>query len=105
MLQEILSFSNASEEGFGVCIYLRKVYGPVDIDVRLIIGMARVAPLRLLSIPRFELQGALMASRLTDTVRVELNWKGSITFWCDSQTTMDSFIFVPISCVRSSSHH
>ena len=86
--QEIHSFSDASELGFGVCIYLRSVYGPDDVDVRLIIGKSRVAPLRQLSIPRLELQGALMASRLTDTVRTELNWKGAITFWCDSQTTL-----------------
>ena len=86
--QEIHSFSDASEQGFGACIYLRSVYGPEDVEVRLIIAKSRVAPLRQLSIPRLELQGALMSSRLTETVRVELNWKGAVFYWCDSQTTL-----------------
>jgi hypothetical protein len=88
ILQEIHSFSDASEQGFVVCIHPYSVYEPDDIKIRFIIDKSRVAPLRQLSILRLKLQGALMASRLTDTIRTELNWKGAIPFWCDSQTTL-----------------
>lgn len=58
---EINAFRDASEDGFGAGVYIRTTYQDQQVNVRLAIGKSRVAPLRQLSIPRLELQGAVMA--------------------------------------------
>ncbi|XP_045029733.1 uncharacterized protein LOC123472386 [Daphnia magna] len=86
---ELHAFSDASENGFGACVYLRCSYPNEKISVALVIGKARVAPLKQLSIPRLELQGAVLAARLVSTVRQEMNLKDvPKTYWTDSQTVL-----------------
>jgi hypothetical protein len=66
---ELHAFCDASENGFGACVCLRCSYSDDDVSVALVLGKARVAPLKQLSIPRLELQGAVLAARLVSTVR------------------------------------
>lgn len=88
---ELHAFSDASEAGFGACIYLRTEYAPGDFSLNLLIAKARVAPLRQLSIPRLELQGAVLSSRLCATAIKEVGESIQLTnvvYWCDSQTVL-----------------
>ena len=57
-------FSDASEDAFGTCAYARWHLSNGNYDVQFIAAKSRVAPLKRLTIPRLELQGAVLASRL-----------------------------------------
>ena len=61
-------FSDASEDAFGSCAYARWQLSSGEYDVRFIAAKSRVAPLKRLTIPRLELQGAVLASRLCKTI-------------------------------------
>ena len=60
-------FSDASEDAFGTCAYVRWQLSNGEYDVRFIAAKSRVAPLKRLTIPHLELQGAVLASRLRKT--------------------------------------
>ena len=57
-----------SEDAFGSCAYARWQLSSGEYDVRFIAAKSRVAPLKILTIPRLELQGAILASRLCKTI-------------------------------------
>ena len=57
-------FSDASQYAFGACAYSRQRINDDQYQVRLIAAKSRLAPLKQLSIPRLELQAAVLASRL-----------------------------------------
>ena len=61
-------FSDASNEAFGSCAYARWQKSNGEYDVRSIAAKSRVAPLKRLTIPRLELQGAVLASRLCKAI-------------------------------------
>lgn len=61
-------FSDASEDAFGSCAYARWQLSSGEYDVRFIAAKSRVAPLKRLTIPRLELQGAVLASRQCKTI-------------------------------------
>ena len=86
---EIHVCSDASELGFGACVYLRAEYPNGDFRLNLLLAKARVAPLRQLSIPRLELQGAVLGVRLCDSAIKELGPIATqVIYWCDSQTVL-----------------
>lgn len=55
----LVDFSDTSEKGYAVVVYLK-----IDSKINLIIAKSIVAPLKTLSIPRLELCGVLLLSRL-----------------------------------------
>ncbi|CAG9138054.1 unnamed protein product [Plutella xylostella] len=75
-------FVDASEQAFSAVAYLRRHNG----EVAFAAGKCRVAPLKLITIPRLELQAALMGARLGATVQREhdLNIVDRF-FWTDSR--------------------
>ena len=86
---ELHVFTDASDIGFAACVYLRAQYGQETFSLNLIMAKARVSPLRQLSIPRLELQGAVLGARLCASVKKELGEIATrIFYWCDSQTVL-----------------
>ena len=86
---ELHVVEDVSEKGFGVVCHARYVFPDGRIEVAFVMSKTRVAPLRQLSIPRVELQAALLAVRLADTVKRELTLCISKTvFWSDSKTVL-----------------
>nr|XP_012152412.1 PREDICTED: uncharacterized protein LOC105664083 [Megachile rotundata] len=82
---ELHGFSDASQDAYGACIYLRSELGPGRWEVRLLCAKSRVAPLRSLSLPRLELCAALVLARLVKKVKESLSLKiSSERFWTDS---------------------
>ncbi|XP_014672985.1 PREDICTED: uncharacterized protein LOC106813368, partial [Priapulus caudatus] len=61
---ELVIFCDASEDAFGAVAYMRWELNDGSVGVRFMAAKSRVAPLRHLSIPRLELQAAVVASRL-----------------------------------------
>jgi len=78
-------FSDASQDAFGTCAYIRQKTNGNKYQVRLIAAKSRVAPLKQLSVPRLELQAAVLASRLAKAIEQEsrLQFK-SVKLFTDS---------------------
>lgn len=88
-LVEIHGFSDASFKAYGACIYLRCVRKDGTISVKLLCGKSRIAPLRGSTIPRLELCGALLLSRLVSKVIPELKMEfRDVKLWSDSQVVL-----------------
>ena len=64
-------FSDASNEAFGACAYVRWRTESNEYVTRLIATKSRVAPLKPLTILRLELQAAVMATRLSQSIAEE----------------------------------
>ncbi|XP_058816425.1 uncharacterized protein LOC131679707 [Topomyia yanbarensis] len=77
---QIHTFVDASENGFAAAVYLRFRQG-ANIESALVAAKTRVAPLRFLSIPRAELQAAVLGVRLTNAVQTALSFKVNQRFF------------------------
>ncbi|KAJ8019123.1 hypothetical protein HOLleu_42503 [Holothuria leucospilota] len=84
-LADLIIFCDASEEAFGAVVFIRWELDDQTIIVRFIAARSRVAPLKMLSIPRLELQAAVIASRLYSTIEDEMSVQfGRAIFLTDS---------------------
>ncbi|CAG2248710.1 unnamed protein product [Mytilus edulis] len=82
-------FSDGSEIGYGACAYLRLVDTNGKVNCSLILGKSRLAPLKQTTIPRLELSGAVVACKLYEIIRDELEIKiDSVVFWTDSMIVL-----------------
>lgn len=85
---EIHHFSDASSSGCGQCSYLRIVSG-ADVHCSFLIGKARVAPKRTLTIPRLELNAAVLSAKMSVLLKKELGIAvTSEHFWTDSRVVL-----------------
>ena len=82
-------FADASEDTMCAVAYLRSQPKEYSADLAIVIGKCRVAPMRHLSIPRLELQAAVMAVRLKEQIVKEHEMKiQCCSFWSDSTTVL-----------------
>ncbi|XP_058826984.1 uncharacterized protein LOC131686969 [Topomyia yanbarensis] len=85
---EMHTFVDASESGFAAVVYLRFREEHVS-ECALVGAKTRVAPLKFLSIPKSELQAALLGVRLADTILASVSIKISKRyFWTDSKDVL-----------------
>ena len=81
----IHTFTDASESAYAAVVYACHVYESGEVTVRLIASKSRLAPLKAVSIPRLELLGALIGTRLTKQVCTALKVSShEVTYWVDS---------------------
>ena len=79
-------FSDASNEAFGACAYIRWQTKSNKYDTRLIAAKSTVAPL---TIPRLELQAAVLATRLYQSIAEESRLQfEKVTFFSDSNIVL-----------------
>ena len=82
-------FSDASEDGYGQASYLRLVNNQGVIHSVLLVGKAKVSPLRYVSIPRLELVAATLTVKTALLLREELDIEIiKEYFWTDSKVVL-----------------
>jgi hypothetical protein len=83
--QWLKSLMTASEEAFATVAYFRFQYPNGKIETALVGAKSKVAPTKTLSIPRLELQGALIGARFASTIIKAHTFKiESKFFWTDA---------------------
>lgn len=86
---ELHVFGDASESAYAAVAYLAGIDAEGHRNVAIVIGKARVAPQKVVSIPRLELQAAVLACRLADVVEKDLGVSISQKYlWTDSKTVL-----------------
>ena len=89
---ELHVFGDSSQEVFSAVAFLRSKVrsGPTThTEIAFILGKARVAPMKCLTVPKLELQAALLATRLIVDIYKALTIPLSKTFmWTDSTTVL-----------------
>ncbi|KAA5608947.1 hypothetical protein F3H11_35835, partial [Pseudomonas aeruginosa] len=80
---------DASEKAYACAVYWRQRTDESTYRVTLLAGKARVTPLRPVSIPRLELQAALLGTRMAQAIANELDIAvGGRTYCTDSSTVL-----------------
>lgn len=81
-------FVDASETCYATVAYLR-IQQENEVEVAFVSARTRVSSLRPLSVPRLELQGALLGARLGHYLKNSLNLElSNVFYWCDSKTVL-----------------
>ena len=85
---QLHAFADASKDGYGAVIYI-PAETDVGVSVTFALAKARVAPIHQLSIPKLELQAALMAARLVSFYRRETTLLiDGVVLWSDASTVL-----------------
>ena len=86
---QLHNFADASRRGYPAVSYLRFVDQNGVIHCSFVMGKTRNAPIKEWTIPRLELQAAVLAARLSKTILRELDLPVCQTFfWSDSMTSL-----------------
>lgn len=86
---EIHGFADASEQGYGACIYLKSKNSANDTSVQLLCAKSKVAPVKIVSLPRLELCAAVLLSKLLRSVGKPLGLETDKRYlWSDSTITL-----------------
>ena len=86
---ELHYFSDASTNGYGQCTYLRLKNDEQQVHCALVMGKARVVPLKPTTVPRLELTAALLSVKIHTLLKKELEYDNvTETFWTDSQVVL-----------------
>lgn len=81
-------FMDASRDCCAAVAYLR-VSQHDEVVVSLIMGKSKVAPIKLMSIPRLELVAAVLGARISNTILSNLSIDvGEVFYWVDSTTVL-----------------
>ena len=87
--KELHVFCDASKDAYATAIYLRSTKNGI-VSVNLLQAKARVAPTKTkMSIPRLELMGCFMASKMGTSLKEALSYNQVATsYWSDSTTAL-----------------
>ena len=85
---EIHSFADASQFAVGQVSYLRLVNEDAQVHVSFLMGKARVAPLKLISIPRLELTAAVISVNVAQELSREIELDVDATVYYSDSTVV-----------------
>ena len=86
---ELHHFCDASLEAYGALTYLRCVNKEGQVSVQLLMSKNRVAPIKQSTVPRLELQAAVVAAKMDSLLKRQLDIKIDMSyFWTDSQIVL-----------------
>ena len=115
MTMQLHGFADASETGYGAVVYARILHQDATITVTLVAAKARVAPKKSVTMPRLELLGSLMLSKLLPKIASILQVEEANTYyWIDSQIVLawiqkdpqqlKTFVQNRVSAIQSATH-
>ena len=85
----LILMSDGSELAYGAVAYVRWPCADGTIEVRLLMSKCRISPVNKVSIPRMELNGAVLSTRLRECISREMRYKFSkIIHLVDSETVL-----------------
>lgn len=85
----LILMSDGSELAYGAVAYVRWQCADGTIEVRLLMSKCRISPVNKVSIPRMELNGAVLSTRLRACISREIRYKFSkIIHLVDSETVL-----------------
>lgn len=94
---QVHGFCDASQIAYGACIYIRSTNRGGKHQVSLLCSKSRVAPLKVLSLPRLELCGALLLARLVSVSLKALDFTpNKVFYWCDSTIVLSWLAAEPV---------
>ena len=86
---ELHNFADASTYGYGQCSYLRVRDENENVNVTLVMGKSRVAPSKIVTVPRHELTAAVVSAKVGAMLKEELNYANlKQYFWTDSKVVL-----------------
>ncbi|XP_025991335.2 uncharacterized protein LOC113003954 [Solenopsis invicta] len=86
---DIMGFGDASEKAYGACLYAVSKNKEGNTQSFLICSRSKIAPLKTISLPRLELNAALILAKLTATaIRAFGNRIKEIHLWSDSSIVL-----------------
>ncbi|XP_057671208.1 uncharacterized protein LOC130902936 [Diorhabda carinulata] len=89
-------FSDASEDAFGSCIYLRSIDANGEVFTSLLCAKSKAAPLKTVTLPRLELMAAVTLVRLSNEVKRSLRIKiDQCVYWSDSTVVLGWLKYPP----------
>ena len=87
-LAELHTYADASEKGYGACCYLR-LCTDEGVSCSLLFGKSRVVPLKGCTMPRLELQAAVLAAKIGNQLCKELSITTTAQYyWSDSEIVL-----------------
>ena len=87
--RQLHHFADALEVGYETASYLRQVFSDGSVQVSLIMGKARVKPLKKITVPRMELAAAKLAVQINKVIQEELGVCIHKTYyWTDSASVL-----------------
>ena len=82
---QLHGFCDASQRAYAAVIYIRATYASLPPSCQLVVAKSRVAPLKVLTIPRLELSGAVLLAELMHSTMTTLDVDvKDVTCWSDS---------------------
>ena len=102
---QLHAFGDASTTAYGTCIYIR-VKSTGKFQCSLVAARTRVAPIKLISLPRLELLSSLITARLCEYVRTALSISSDQVFcYTDSMVSLGWIKGDPLKFKTFVAHH
>lgn len=88
---QLHGFSDASLKAYGACIFLKASYSDGTVSCNLVTSKSRIAPVKIVTLPRLELCAMLLLSKLIERLMSVLDKKitlTSVNLWSDSEVSL-----------------